>query len=414
MRAFRAFSILWIALAIALVVRTGVRDRGVITDHLEFGRRVLAGEDLYAPYLEPSPLHAPYPPGFGLLCAPLSLAPERAARFVWGLAQVAALLVIARRLFATLETVAPALRRRAHLLLLLTLLVGARYVLRDTHGGGGNLINLALGLSACGLAARGRALAGGLCLGISLATKPNLVLLAPLLWVLGFRRAVALAGGVALAWTGAALALLGQGLAPLARWAEGSLAYARMEDVFATPELGFPPFTWMNQSLRCALARFLGEVPSRYAGQVPWFFQGLGLAPGAIAWITRAVAGALLAATFAVAWRTRTRSASRPWLVAATLLLGLLLSPITWKAHHVGALPALWLLLARALDGRPGARVAVALYWLATQPGAELVGKPFKEVQQSLYLVTWATLALWGWTLHGAWRAASRQAAAPS
>ena len=46
----RGWPVLWIALGVMLVVRTGLRDRGVITDHLEFGRRMLEGLDLYAPF----------------------------------------------------------------------------------------------------------------------------------------------------------------------------------------------------------------------------------------------------------------------------------------------------------------------------------------------------------------------------
>jgi hypothetical protein len=68
---------LWLLLGTALVVRAGIRDRGVIIDHLEFGRRLLLGLDLYAPYLDPKPLHAPYPPSFGLLTAPFWLLGER-------------------------------------------------------------------------------------------------------------------------------------------------------------------------------------------------------------------------------------------------------------------------------------------------------------------------------------------------
>ena len=62
-----------------------------------------------------------------------------------------------------------------------------------------------------------------LLLGFSLATKPTFVLVLPLLWILGHRKAAALALAGALAFTGLALVLLQQGFAPLARWAEGSL-----------------------------------------------------------------------------------------------------------------------------------------------------------------------------------------------
>ena len=75
----RAFVAAWILLAAFLVLRTAGRDRGVITDHIEFGRRLLAGLPLYAPYLDYHPLHPVYPPSFGLLTGPFSWLPERGA-----------------------------------------------------------------------------------------------------------------------------------------------------------------------------------------------------------------------------------------------------------------------------------------------------------------------------------------------
>ena len=43
----------------------------------------------------------------------------------------------------------------------------------------------------------------------------------------------------------AAITVNGHGLAPLETWLRGSIAYARMPDLFATPDGGFPPFSWM-------------------------------------------------------------------------------------------------------------------------------------------------------------------------
>ena len=76
----RIWPIFWASLALFLVVRTGVRDRGVITNHIEMGRRLFAAEDLNARF-DNSALNAPYPPGFGLLWTPFTLLPERIARF---------------------------------------------------------------------------------------------------------------------------------------------------------------------------------------------------------------------------------------------------------------------------------------------------------------------------------------------
>ena len=87
----RNWKIAWIILGLILVLRSGFRDRGVIEDHLEFGRRLVAAEDLYAPYKDLGPLHPVYPPSFGLMTWPFTVLGERIARFAWVLFQVLAL-----------------------------------------------------------------------------------------------------------------------------------------------------------------------------------------------------------------------------------------------------------------------------------------------------------------------------------
>lgn len=384
------------------MVRAGIRDRGVITDHLEFGRRVLHGLDLYAPYLDAGPLHAPYPPAFGLMTAPFTLLPERAARFCWAALQVLALWGIGAWLADALRRCAPGLQRALHWLCALTAVLAARFVLRDTHGGGGNTINLALALLALLAAGRGRPWCAGALLGFSLATKPVHVLVVPLLWILGKRRAAVIAVAAALAFTALSLLLLRQGLAPLQRWAAGSLAYSAMTDVCAPPDFGFPPFTWMNQGLRCAVQRWLGVIDGEYAAQVPGWFDGLGLAPPVTAWISRLLAVLLLAVTARAAWRQRGDPRARPWLVAAVACLSLLLSPISWKAHHVALVPAIFLLACRAAAGARRIWWVLFAFALLCVLGEELVGKDLKQVQQSLYLVTAATVALWACCIAGA------------
>lgn len=401
----RVFPWVWAALGVLLVIRTGIRDRGVITDHLEFGRRVLQGLDLYAPFAEAGkPLHPPYPPSFGLLTAPFSLLPETVARFAWGLTQVLALWWIGVRLRGWLAALAPQHLPRVHWLLLGAAAIGSRYILRDTHGGGGNLINLALVLGALHHAERGRPMAAGALLGFSLATKPTGILLLPLLLLFGRRAAAAATVLWGLSFLGLALGLLGQGLAPLERWLGGTLAYARQVDLFATPAEGFPPFTWMNQSLRCALARYFGEVPPAFAGQVPGWFPGLGLPAADVAWLRLAASAALLLATFAVVWRRRADPRARPALIAAVLALGLLLSPISWKAHHVALLPAFFLLALRLAEGRRRLWWFVGAYVLLCVLGEEVQGKDVKNLQQSLYLTTAGTLFLWAIDLRDARR----------
>ena len=387
------WAVLWATLGIALLIRTGVRDRGVITDHLEFGRRLLQGLDLYAPYLEPKPLHPPYPPSFGLLAAPFSLLPERLARLLWGLLQLGALYAIGRFLKNTLTQLAPALKPHLNLLLLFTALLTSRYILRDTHGGGGNLINLALCLLAY-TSASNSPRTSGLLLGISLATKPTYVLLLPLFWLFGFRRAVGWALATTLALALASLCLLRLETHPWATWIQGTLAYASMQDLFVAPDLGFPPFTWMNQCLRCMVARYTGTVPPDLAQEVPGFFPGLGWEPTTTAWIARLLGLGLLLTTFAAAIRSRLPT-HRPGLLAATLTLSLLLSPISWKAHHVALIPTFFLLLLHGAQKHPLVFLLATLYFLTCSLGEEILGRDTKNLQQSLYVFTIWNIILW-------------------
>ncbi len=406
----RTWTLLWILLAAFLVLRTGVRDRGVILDHVEFGRRLWQGENVYADFAAdadeaPHPLHPPYPPSFGLLTAPFALlarldAPDdlrqsTLARVAWALLQVLALVAIARCLARLPQPHGPPTAGAAPFLLLLALLVASRYVLRDAHGGGGNLINLALALLSFDAAERQRPGRAGLWLGLSLATKPALLWLLPVLWLFGHRRAAAWTvlcglGCVLLSW-----ALLRFDTGPWLRWIEGTWAYATMTDPFAEARFGFPEFSWMNQSLRCALARFLGLVPAEHAAVVPGFFPGLGWNAGAVAWVGRGLSLALLVLLLLAARRAGTAPARRLPVLAAALALSLLLSPITWKAHHVALLPAFWLLLRHGWGtGRRWPWVLLGGYVLTCALGEELVGKDLKNVQQSLYLATFWALAL--------------------
>ncbi len=427
-RAVWIFRCVWIVLAVFLIFRAGLREgagRGVIIDHLEFGRRLLEGLYLYTPYLDDGPLHPPYPPTFGLLTAPFSLLPLRAARFAWVILQIGALWALGAALLRFLRRMSdqPIAARTAHGLLAGTALLGARYVLRDTHGGGGNGINVALVVVACSLVRKRPGLAG-LLLAISLATKPNLVLLVPVFWWLGQpsstdgrgtapdgatshkatgTRALLYTATWVIVFVASTLVLLRFDLTSWQTWFRGVLAYGSNPDLFAPPAEGFPPFSWMNQSLRCAVTRFTGVVPSPHA-DIPGFFPGLGLSGSSVQWFVR---GLSLLVILATAWNIVRSHSDRVrkggYALGAVLIVTLLLSPISWKAHHVALVPAFFFLLATGFGPlrSPSARFSPrthAMVWAAYIPscvlGEELLGKSLKNTMQSLYLVTLWDLAL--------------------
>lgn len=422
----RLWWLVWIALAVVLAGRATSRKptRGVLLDHLEFGRRALHGEDLYGPWrsaadAEPGPLHAPYPPSFALLTVPFHLVDAalgpRAARLSWALLQLASLAALALALRELLAPRAQALARAApspwhwQWLWLGTFLLGARFVLRDTHGGGGNAINTALAVGAFAAAERGRERLGGALLAFSLVTKPTMVWLVPVLWLLGRRRAVVGTALAALAMLLVAAALCRFDMAPWTRWALGSWALMTQADPWAVPAHGFPPFAWMNTALRLCVARWCGDVPAPYAALVPGGVgPGLGLDVATVGLLARLAGAAVLAAVLAAAWRARAHAEARVWAVAAALVGTLLLSPITWKGHHVALLPVLLLVLRRAVLRRDRAAWLLLAVWFVpcALPGGDLVGDALDERLNSLYVVTIGDIALLAYAVRRAGSAA--------
>lgn len=395
--------LVWIVLAAIVVARATSRapHKSVILDHLEFGRRLAAGEDVHGPWRSGEgaplrPLHAPYPPSFGLLTMPFAAIDAvfglRAARMCWALVQIGALVALARWLAgAPTAPRGPPPHARHRWILLLTLVLASRFVLRDTHGGGGNLINVALCALAFAAAERGAAGRAGLWLGLSLATKPTMVWLLPVFALLGHRRAAGFAVGSGIGCVLLTLVLLRFDPGPWLRWLEGSWALATQADAYATPALGFPEFEWMNQSLRFAVARWLGTVPPEFAALVPhWPPTGLGLDVAVVAAVTRALSMGLLAWLLFAAWRSRANAHGRLLVFATALAVSLLLSPLTWKAHHTALLPLLYVLLRRVVERRAGAgTIAVlVLFTVGAAPGGLLLGDDRTEVVNSLYVVT--------------------------
>lgn len=427
-----AWGLLWLAIAVSLVGRAAGRKptRGVLLDHLEFGRRLVHGEDVYGPWRsDPDapvrPLHAPYPPSFGLLTAPFHLVEHvaglRAARLAWALLQLASLIAAALALRWLVAPRAPPVGTvQWPWLWLGTFVLTARFVLRDTHGGGGNLINVALVLLAFAASERGHDRRAGLWLAFSLVTKPTMVWLLPVFLLFGRLRtlgwtAAAAAGFVLLAW-----ALQRFDAAPWWRWWQGSLALATQKDPWAVPAYEFPPFEWMNQALRFAVARWCGTVPDEFAARVAWgVMPGLGLSAEVVARLVPAASVGLLLAVLVGAYCARRARAGRVWIVAATLVLTLLLSPISWKGHHVALLPAVLLLLHHAATSRArGAWFLLGGWFLCCAlPGGDLVGDDADEWANSLYVVTAWDVVLLGAALGhavAARRGAGEDAAGPA
>ncbi len=402
----RRWWLLWVALAAFVAVRATWRPdhRGVLLDHLEFGRRLLHGTDVYAdwksdPDAPVRPLHAPYPPSFGLLTAPFAMVADaaglRPARLAWSLLQITAIaaLGLAMRRMVRTEEPLPAPTARDRWRWLVTLLLMTRFVLRDTHGGGGNLINVALCALAFVAAERGQDRRAGWLLGVSLATKPTQIWLLPVFLAMGHRRAALHAGIAGAASILVSAALLHFDPAPWHRWLAGSLALGAQTDAFAAPAFDFPKFEWMNQSLRCATARWFGTVPPEIAARVTFgVMPGLGWSPAAAAWVARSTTAVAGIGVLVSAWQRRRSSSSdrvdRAFVFAAALTLSLLASPLSWKPHHVALLPIVYLMLERAEAQRSRALWAMlAAFVLSCGIGQQLLGDDGDEFLNSTYVL---------------------------
>ncbi|MFN0006995.1 MAG: glycosyltransferase family 87 protein [Planctomycetota bacterium] len=375
----RVLGAIFLFFLVFLVARAARKDGGVLVRNQEFGGRFLAGED---PYFDPARghrVHGPYPPSFVLVAAPLSLLPTPLARIAWGSAQalalVAAFVVLRRWSTRFWPSAAP----HAPVLFAAAILLASRYLLRDSAGGGGNLLFAMLALVGLDLAFAGRGALAGLPLALSLVLKPNL---APLLLFLAFRRrwtslASTLILGAALFLLPAAWFGLEDYLDLAARWTRDVASYAAVEDP-GRPDLvpdGMPVSdSSMNQSLR--------EASGRLA-------RAVGASPSLAAWTARAVALALGAAACAVALRAR--PGRREVLAALAFLpLALLLSPISWKAHHVALLPLFFALACEAfMASSRTLTILLGATWVACGLlSEEIVGETAKEVLQGLSIVT--------------------------
>src|SRR6185295_12922328 len=120
------------------------------------------------------------------------------------------------------------------------------------------------------------------------------------------------------------------------------------------------------------------------------------LSPALATAIARGMALALIAVCAFAALRARSRRAE--WLsMQAFVPLALLVSPITWKAHHAALVPVFFALCCASLE-RVRARgwvLFLCVYWIACDLMSEdVVGKTAKRALQAMSVVTWFDVAL--------------------
>ena len=393
--------ILW---GLAAAVLAGVLVRvllGVHSDltlHYTFGRRFLERTFIYA-----GDLHVPYPPFWALFWAPWTVFSEETAHVIAFLVlAIGSLTTFSLVLVRIGHRIIPAQDDRVTIALIVALVLAARFILRDLTESGPNLFVWTLVWIGLLLYLEGRRVAGGVLVGVSIALKMTPAIFIPyFLLKREWRTAsAALAMAVVLSaspglfrpaplfwqemrtWTGNA-------------WHEVTTVDAS-QTILGQPEI-------RNLSLRQALTRLLRRYPPGHHLVVehPLYIQFLSLPPRGAAWLVRCV---MLAFIGLIAWRFRRRAseAGHPMVVplelAAVSALALLYSPITWKQHCVGLLPALFLLALCSLQWSRLSRWmwCALLYYVvfALALTRDVMGRPLSILLESYHVVTWAILLL--------------------
>lgn len=369
--------------------------KGDFPRHVEFGRRFLDQENIYA-----SGLNIPYPPLWAMVHAPLSMMHWRLPQptvFILGPLSFVAILFC-------VQTFSRRTGRESNVVFwasMLTFLICSRYIARDLDESGPNLTLVALSWLGIWLWSRQQDLAGAASLGLAIALKCTAaIFVLYFAWKREWRMAVysMLIAGL---FTLAPILYQGPGLfaEEMKTWAKSILNASKISNP-TQGILGDEPVA--NKSLRPAIGRFLVRLPEGHLARFdhPGYVDFLNLTP---AWAGKIVQGITLLGLAAFAWsirgRIRNRQDSRyAWECAAVGVLALLLSPITWGQHCVATIPAVFLFLRSLLSGDPLSRGMIAggsVYAIIVLVlNRSVFGKDLSLVLESYHLVTWSLVLL--------------------
>lgn len=304
--------------------------RGDFANHWEFGRRMAAGEAIYA-----DGLNVVYPPLWSFVHAPLTVLPPHAAQILLFPLFALALALLGWILLRLTRNHFPATREARWCALALAVLLTGRFLFRDMVECGANLALVAVVWLAIYLWSQRRDAWAGVCLGLAVSLKCTpLAFVAYFVWKRQWR-VVAASLIAALAFSLAPALWMGKSryVAALATWS----SYVKRGLTEQNPQLGvLGTDTVQNLSLRPALADWLQAMAPENSVAVGWAIKLI-----------------LASLALAVAWQFRRRVDDRTsrtvlWECAIISLAMLLYSPITWTQHCVGILPAMFLLMLSA------------------------------------------------------------------
>jgi hypothetical protein len=393
-----AVLVLAAAILAAEWIRVSVNPAGDLQNHREFARRLLNRTDLYAGGLD-----LPYTPFWAIAHIPAALLPARVmpgALFPVGVAALAALLVVLDRLCVDAWA---ANTRTAFWVAVGSVVLTSRFLLRDLLDAGQNVAIVAVTWAGILLWSRNRWRLAGASLGLAIALKLTPIAFVAyfgwkrqwrvVIWSLAVAMILTLTPAYWMGWLS-----LGDHLDLWTR----TLAAASLHN---DPRIGVMGLeSAQNLSLRPALARFLMHIPAGADGQGrfehPLNVDLLTLPPGVAAAVVRMLVTAAVAAGAFLTRRplTSPRDPRAVWECAGVSVMVLLLSPITWRAHAVAVLPAVYLILRNAaVSGvvlRSG-RIALSMLMVSSLILSRGVAGPIVSgLVHAYYLFTWTFLVL--------------------
>ena len=395
------------ALGIGLLLGWAARDLirahdGDFKTHWETGRRFLAGEFLYAGGHD-----FPYPPFLGMTFAPAALLPMPIAKAVYYPAGVAALLVLLWTLRRLVRSVFPLDETQAFWVTALAVFLCIQFILRDQAELGLNTAVVALIWLGIYLWRQRRDLLAGISLGVAIAIKCTpAIFLGYFVWKRQWRVAFCTGAG---AFFFTVLPVVWQGPPS---WSNHMKAWAgnAVHGISGTGS-GFEASEMLrtkNMSLRPSLMGYLARVPesSRRFWDPP-SIEFLNLSTAVAGWVVNSI---LLIILGIFIWWSRSVVVARGeprllWEFAATGILMLLFSPITWGQHCVALLPACFLIAALLVvrDRVPRwVMVLLSVYiFFCSLLGRDLIGRDLSLRLATYHISTFCIVGLFAIVLSG-------------
>ena len=404
-----AIGAIWLAVGWINII---LQPRGDFPHHWEQGRRLLSGEFIYE-----GGLNAVYPPFWALVHAPLAVLDQHVAQIAAYPLVFLALAVLLWVLHQLTKDHLPLDRDRLFWATTIVVVLSSHFLSRDLPEVGVNTALVSLTWLAIYLWSRGHDWPAGISLGLAGALKCT-----PLLFIAYFAlkrqwKMVATSTVAFGIFTASPILVLGsdQYVRAMKFWGEVVVHGVNFHDPSRGP-LGEDKVE--NLALRPALARYLMHLPYGHLGRpessdtaqrphqppTPLYLHFGNLSPHSAGIVATTIMGSFLVG---VGWLFRREIIDRRdhtvlWECALVSLLMLLYSPLTWKQHAVGVLPALYLICRFGWTGRliPSWIItAVVLYAILVLPlNREFIGRDLVKLLDSYHVKTIALLVLVGAT----------------